>query len=85
MLIFGGQYTTHCPQVYRIFTVSERRDARQMRQLPARLQAALTLFEKAITPDASYYGGYAGPTQAAAMFGGLAPPGPTRDEMPRQP
>ena len=48
---------------------------------PARLQAALTLFEEAIDLDPSYYGGYAGAAQASAMFGGLAPLGETRDQM----
>ncbi len=48
---------------------------------PTRLLAALTLFEKAIELNPDYFGGYAGAAQAAAMFGGLAPDGPDRDQM----
>lgn len=48
---------------------------------PTRLQAGLTLFERAIELSPDYYGGYAGAAQAAAMFGGLAPDGPQREEM----
>ncbi len=48
---------------------------------PTRLQAGLTLFERAIELSPDYYGGYAGAAQAAAMFSGLAPDGPQREEM----
>lgn len=48
---------------------------------PTRLQAGLTLFERAIELSPDYYGGYAGAAQAASMFGGLAPDGPDREKM----
>ncbi|WP_425078714.1 tetratricopeptide repeat protein [Ruegeria denitrificans] len=48
---------------------------------PARLLAALTLFEKAIELKPDYFGGYAGAAQAATFFGGLAPEGPDREQM----
>lgn len=48
---------------------------------PARLLAALTLFEKAIELNPDYFGGYAGAAQASAVFGGLAPNGPEREQM----
>lgn len=48
---------------------------------PSRLLAALLLFEEAIDLDPTYHGGYAGAAQAAALFGGIAPFGPKRDEM----
>lgn len=48
---------------------------------PTRLLAGLTLFERAIELSPDYYGGYAGAAQAAAMFGGLSPDGPQRQEM----
>lgn len=48
---------------------------------PARLIAALTLFNNAIELNPDYFGGYAGAAQAAAMYGGLSPDGPKRDQM----
>ncbi|MEP1198333.1 tetratricopeptide repeat protein [Tateyamaria sp.] len=62
-------------------------EARQMlfpATQPTRLLAALTLFEETISLDDSYYGGFAGAAQAAAMFGGLAPLGEQHAEMMRK-
>ncbi|WP_093164441.1 tetratricopeptide repeat protein [Aliiruegeria lutimaris] len=48
---------------------------------PWRVRAAQVLYDGAITLDPSYFGGYAGGAQAAAMIAGVSPPGPERDAM----